>query len=427
MNRDRILKIIPKPTNTEVIIYDTSLKDLLDVDVFKEYKEEYNNYISKKQQYDTLKEEVQQYLNTINKAYLYNTSWDEGDYINMIRNEKKTYSTMYSDIKKIEDKISVSEKKLKTIEEKINLQKIKDHKKIEEEKQNIDDNIEKNKKKYFQIKDKLNEYENDIKYIQNRIDEVNNDKAIILKMKEDLNNDIFVCEYCGSKIKSHGTNSRIANRIENNLLNNSKQLDNLNQRKEKTELEIAYLENELRKIKQELNNDIEFKKQGKDIYIKKSIEVLKLEGLKSEMINYISNLEKSLKNQPHYNSNRFNEIKDKISKYELSLENLQKIKIAKSNMQEKLNQYNSLKKDLSNIEVKLRNYVKFISIYYKICEQKLNNFIGNNITFKLYSIDEYEIKEALKIYYNKVEYELLDTKAQENVDKILGKILYENI
>lgn len=427
MNRDRILRIIPKPTNTEVIIYDTNLKDLLDVDVFKEYKEEYNNYISKKQQYDTLKEEVQQYLNTINKAYLYNTSWDEGDYINMIRNEKKTYSTMYSDIKKIEDKISVSEKKLKAIEEKINLQKIKDHKKIEEEKQNIDDNIEKNKKKYFQIKDKLNEYENDIKYIQNRIDEVNNDKAIILKMKEDLNNDIFVCEYCGSKIKSHGTNSRIANRIENNLLNNSKQLDNLNQRKEKTELEIAYLENELRKVKQELNNDIEFKKQGKDIYIKKSIEVLKLEGLKSEMINYISNLKKSLKNQPHYNSNRFNEIKDKISKYELSLENLQKIKIAKSNMQEKLNQYNSLKKDLSNIEGKLRNYVKFISIYYKICEQKLNNFIGNNITFKLYSIDEYEIKEALKIYYNKVEYELLDTKTQESIDKILGKILYENI
>lgn len=427
MNRDRILKIIPKPTNMEVIIYDTTLKNLINIDVFEEYNKDYNNYISKKQQYDILEEEVQQYLKTINNAYLYDTSWNEGDYINMIRNEKKTYSVMYNDIKKIEDKISVSKKKLKTIEEKINLQRIKDHKKIEEEKQNIDSNIEKNKNIYFQIKDKLNDYKNDIQYIQNRIDETNEDREIILKMQDDLNNDIFICEYCGTKIKSHSNNSHIANRIKNNLINNSKQLESLDKRKEKTELEIAYLENKLRNVKQELNNDIEFKKQGKDIYIKKSIEVLKLEGLKSETINYISNLEKSLKNQPHYNSSKFNEIKDKISKYELSLENLQKIKIAKSNMQDKLTLYNSLKNDLLNIEKRLEEYIKFIRIYYKICEQKLNNFIGNNITFKLYSIEKYEIKEILKIYCNNVEYDFLDIKVQENINKILGKILYENI
>ena len=427
MNRDRILKIVPKPNNLEVIIYDTDLKDLSNVDVFKEYEKEYKNYIIKKEQYDVLNEEVQQYLDTINKAYLFNTSWSEEDYISMIQNEKKTYSTLYKDIKKIEDKIVVAKKKLKTIEENINLQKIKDNKKIEEKKENIDKNIEKNKKEYFELKDKLNEYKNDNKYIQDKIKEVNNDRDIILKMQADLNNDTFICEYCGTKIKSHSNNSHIAKRIARNLVNNSQQLDNLNKRKEKTDLEIAYLENKLRTIKKELNNDIEFKKQGNDIYIKKSIEVLKLEGLRSKTINDISLLEKNLKKQPSYNSNKFNDMKDKISKYELSLENLQKIKIAKNNIQEKLTEFNTIKKDLLETENLLKKYVKFISIYYKIIEQKLNNFIGNNITFKLYSIEGYEIKEVLKIYYDKVEYEYLDQKIKDYINRTLLKILLKDI
>ena len=36
-NREDVFKIIPKPQNEDVIIYDKSLEDLLEVDVLTEY------------------------------------------------------------------------------------------------------------------------------------------------------------------------------------------------------------------------------------------------------------------------------------------------------------------------------------------------------------------------------------------------------
>lgn len=427
MNREQFMKLIPKPKNQEVIVYDVNLKDLLDVNVFEEYKATLNEYKQKKETYDLLDIEINQYLEIINKAYLYDTSWGESDYINMLQNEKKTYSTLYRSIKQIEDKISISKKKLKVIEEKINIQTITDKKNIEKKLESLDANIEKNKNLYFKQKDKLNELKNDLSYINHLIQDAYKDKEFINKMKEDLKNDTFICEYCGTKIKSHGENSHLAKRIQRNLINNDKQIANLNSRKEKTELEIAGLENEFKKVKEQLNNDIQIKKQGNNIYIKKSTEVLKLEGLRTKTINDIATLEKSLKKQPHYNSDAFNNIKDKISKLELSLDNLHKIKVSKTNIQDKINQYDSLKKELSDIESKLKSYVNFIRIYYKIYEQKLNLLFGNGIKFKLYEIDNYEVKEVLKIYYNNIEYEYLDNKAKNSVNKILLRNLYENI
>lgn len=427
MNREQFMKLIPKPKNQEVIVYDVNLKDLLDVNVFEEYKATLNEYKQKKETYDLLDIEINQYLEIINKAYLYDTSWGESDYINMLQNEKKTYSTLYRSIKQIEDKISISKKKLKVIEEKINIQTITDKKNIEKKLESLDANIEKNKNLYFKQKDKLNELKNDLSYINHLIQDAYKDKEFINKMKEDLKNDTFICEYCGTKIKSHGENSHLAKRIQRNLINNDKQIANLNSRKEKTELEIAGLENEFKKVKEQLNNDIQIKKQGNNIYIKKSTEVLKLEGLRTKTINDITTLEKSLKKQPHYSSDAFNNIKDKISKLELSLDNLHKIKVAKTNIQDKINQYDSLKKELSDIESKLKSYVNFIRIYYKIYEQKLNLLFGNGIKFKLYEIDNYEVKEVLKIYYNNIEYEYLDNKAKNSVNKILLRNLYENI
>ena len=44
MNRDELLKIIPKPTNLEVITYDTSLSKLIDIDVFENYYNDFRCY-----------------------------------------------------------------------------------------------------------------------------------------------------------------------------------------------------------------------------------------------------------------------------------------------------------------------------------------------------------------------------------------------
>ena len=128
INREKIIKFIPKPKNEDVIIYDVSLKDLLDVDVIQEYNNILPTYLSKKQEYLELTAKIESNNNAINNIYLYNTSWSEEDYLYKLKNDKKTYSIVYHDIKKIENTIEMLKKKINVMNEKIQIQTSKDKK-----------------------------------------------------------------------------------------------------------------------------------------------------------------------------------------------------------------------------------------------------------------------------------------------------------
>ena len=95
-----------------------------------------------------------------------------------------------------------------------------------------------------------------------------------------LFNSISLCVTCSE-------DSKLYSRLTKNFEKNKLQLEKLLANKNSMETEIAYLENEIKKIKIELNNDIEFKKQNHNLYTKKSIEILKLEALRDEMINNV--------------------------------------------------------------------------------------------------------------------------------------------
>ena len=61
MNRENVITIISEPKNEDVIVYDTTLIDLLDVNVFQEYRSTLNLYKLKKDKYILLDKEVKQY------------------------------------------------------------------------------------------------------------------------------------------------------------------------------------------------------------------------------------------------------------------------------------------------------------------------------------------------------------------------------
>ena len=50
MNRKQLINSIPKPENKDVIVYDMSLSDLIDKDVFKEYNELLPIFLMKQEQ-----------------------------------------------------------------------------------------------------------------------------------------------------------------------------------------------------------------------------------------------------------------------------------------------------------------------------------------------------------------------------------------
>jgi chromosome segregation ATPase len=423
MNRKQLINFIPKPENSDIIVYDLSLSHLIDKDVFKEYYELLPIFLNKKEQYLTLESKLKEYQNSIDNIYLLKKDWTKQDYLQALQNNKKTYSTLYNDIKKIENNIEILQEKIRNIDDKIKIQLAKEQKDRENKVKNIDENITKNKDMLLNFKDKLSYHKLLLEKIESEISENNEDFEMLVKMQQQLKSGTCQCQFCGHVVKTCSEDSKLYSRLTKNFEKNKLQLEKLLANKNSMETEIAYLENEIKKIKIELNNDIEFKKQNHNLYTKKSIEILKLEALRDEMINNVSELEKQLKNNPRLNSKQYLDLKNIIDKYELSLNNLDRIEEIKKDFAQDIEKFNIIKEESKELLFKIEKYIKFISIYYKIYEQKANEYFGKEFKFKLFKFDQYALQEKFEIYYNDIEYSELSKKDKEKVEKIF----YEKI
>lgn len=417
MNREEILKIIPKPKNEDVIVYNTELINLIDVDVLKEYYDIFPIYKIKKENYILLKEEIEQYEKSINNIYLYDKSWNELDYLEMLKKEKKTYSTIFSDIKKIENNIQILEKKYKNINEKIEIQRNSDEKKIEDKRKNIDNEIKETKEKILKIENVLEGFKINLKYINEQIQNNLETKAELTEMKQDLEKENCKCIYCGTIIKNRSKN-KVSNIIEKKIIKNLSQYDDLQKNKLKIEKEKDHYENELLNLKTTLKNDVEFKKQDYNFYIKKSIGVLKLEAIRDDILNQMLKLKKDYETNPLISNKKYLETKELISKYELSLENLKKIKENKENFKEKYSKIKKLSEELKDLNSKLTLYKKFIEIYYKIYQQKVNDYFGKDFKFVFYKFNNLELIPILELKYKDIEYLELNSFLKKECDNI---------
>lgn len=421
MNREDFIKFIPKPSNKDIILYDISLKDLIDVDVLQEYNKTYPVFANKKEKYAKMKEKIDEYETLVKSIYLFKPSWTEADYLQSLQNDKRTYSTLYNEVKKTENNIQMLQKKLNGINEKISIQAAKDNKNIDDKKIQIDKNIDKNKETLTYLKDILDSYKSTLKDVEELIQENNEQFEALSKMEEKAKAGKCKCEFCGRTIKTTTENSVFFNKMIQNFEKNKERLAILLERKEKIKTSISYYESEIQKTKDTLNNDMQFKKENTNFYHKKSIEVLKLEALRDETLNAINKLTKELESNPTTKSKKYLELKSNIQKYELSLDNLNKVKEIKEQSKYDVQEFNSLRNDIKEMLNKISQYIKFLKIYYKILEQKASEFCGPDFKFKFYKIEEYQIIPILEITYKGVEYSQLGYKAMQEIDKILAE------
>ena len=418
MERKDIIKIIPEPKNEDVIVYDLTLKSLLDINVIEEYKKILADYKIKKENYILMEQELEQHKISINNIYLYNKKWSEKDYIEMLQKDKKTYSTYFNDIRKIENNIQILEKKYKILNEQIEIQRNKELKEVETKRKNINNEIEETKKNIT----KLNTQKNSLKLEYDRylrqIEELQEDIDLCLAMQQELDNKEYQCQYCGTIITNGNSKKRIFNMLDKKINKNSKILNSYKTSLEKTEKDLSYTIKELKENKSILENDMEFKKQDYNFYIKKSVKILEMEATRDEIQKDILKYKDEYENNKIVKSQEYQNLKDRIDKYELSLQNLQRIKESKQNFSEEYKIINNLKPILLELNEKLKLYKKFIEIYFKIYEQKANDYFGNNIKFKLFKFNSLDLEEIFEIYYNGIEYTQLHPKQREELDKI---------
>lgn len=419
MERNDLLKFIPKPENKDVIIYDISLKDLIEINVEEEYIKEINNFKLKKDEYEISKKAIEQYQNIINNIYLYKKNWSEENYLSFLQDDKITYSKLYGDVKKLENKITILNKKIADIDYKIKIQIAKDTKSIQETKEKIEDEIGKNKEDLQKLKDKLELCKDDLDSINRKIEENQEDFKIYQDMNSQLEKGTFICKCCGHQIKKVSENSYLFNRLYNNLENNKKQLEKLLQKKEKIQTSFDFYKDEISKIKIELSNNTTFKKQDFNLYQKKSLVVLRLEAQKDEILKELENTKKELEKNENTHKDHYIRLKENIKNYEQSIENLKKIKEYKEQIQDKIKTFNSSKEELKIIISKLEKYKKFLSIFFKIYEQKAAEYCGTDFKFKIFEFDNYELKPIFKIYYKSIDYEQLSKKSKDDIDKFL--------
>ena len=231
MNRENVITIISEPKNEDVIVYDTTLIDLLDVNVFQEYRSTLNLYKLKKDKYILLDKEVKQYQEMIDGIYLYRKDWKEEDYVEMLKKDKQQYSKLYSDIKKMENQIQVLEKKFETTNQQIEIQKVKDAKEIEEKKKNIDVENSSLANNISKMNLEIKELERDLKLVNEEIEEKNEEKEAILEMASMLNDNAYVCQYCGTTITHSSSKQRIGRTLQKNLDKNQNTLEILENKK----------------------------------------------------------------------------------------------------------------------------------------------------------------------------------------------------
>ena len=420
IDRKQLINSLPSPTNKDVIIYNVELKELIDENVIENYYQLLPSFLSKKEDYLLLKKQRDEMANSLNKIYLFNNSWSEEDYLIKLGDAKKTYSILFNDTKKMENELSVLKKKIEVINEKIEMQNAKENKQIEQRKNEVKTDIEKNKLKLAELKDKRSFYNNMLERVNRDIENNQDEFEILQEMQKQLETGECTCKYCGRKTGKIKEGTAIFKRFEKNLMGNKKELETLLKEQNKIELEIASYTSEILKVKAVLNNDIQFKKEENHFYLKKSIQILKLEALRDELINNAYEIEKKLKNNPDARKERFIELKKEIEKYEVSLENLKKIKENKIKFQELFDEIEEKKQELIPINKKINQYIEFIKIYFKIYEQKLDDFFGSKYKFKLFEFEDVKLKEILKIEYNGIDYENLPYTRRNEVDRELA-------
>lgn len=425
MERHDLLNIINKPKNEDVIVYDTQLAELIDIDVFKEYYNDYAAFKVKKENFILISNEIKEYEKSMDNIYLYRKDWHEIDYIEMLKKDKQQYATLYKDIQKIENQLQILEKKYISINEQIDIQRSKDIKEIEDKRKNIDEENEKLKQNINNIRLKINDIEINLNKINKEIDENSKEREDIILMINSIDQDAYTCQYCGTKITHASSKKRIYNLLQKNLENNVKENKTLENNKNKTEKDLTYFNNELSKYKASLRNNIEFKKQDYNFYIKKSLAVLKLEAIRDNILKQKNELSKKLNSNSTINTKQYQELKDRMEKYNLSLDNLKKIKEGKEQFKEKYKKYNDLKNECIVLKNNLEKYKKFISIFYKIYQQKINDYFGQDFNFTFYRFNDYELEEIFEVKYKGIDYTQLGSALRKEFDDTyLEKIKY---
>lgn len=415
--RKNIIKLVRKPTNQDIIYYNSKFIDLINVDVEKLYYDELKKYRELEKQYLEVKSKIDDYNERVNNLNLIGKT-SELEYMSKIQELEIKYAKEYKEIKILENKINTYKNKIVDLKNKIEIQKAKEiedkkgfQSQLLKSKNRLSSNIgnlkialDINNKKIDITREKLN-FERD-KY--NTFEET----------KKAIEEDNYVCQYCKSTLDKKSLKKVIKNAI--------KQQEIILEKIDKLKNELNILNNQKNELEDNLLNstselkNINFaEKQNLFAYDKKSVKVLKLEGTIFQLENEIENLEIQYEEKAKKAGPNFKRMKAKLEAYKESFLNLREIKDQKENLKLDLNIYDDVIEQAKEIKFNLKLHCQFLMTRNKLWEQNLSNLFDNKLKFKLFEEENLEIKEICIIYYNNIESKYLKPDEEKEVERMI--------
>lgn len=415
--RKNIIKLVRKPTNQDIIYYNSKFIDLINVDVEKLYYDELKKYRELEKQYLEVKSKIDDYNERVNNLNLIG-KMSELEYMSKIQELEIKYAKEYKEIKILENKINTYKNKIVDLKNKIEIQKAKE--------------IEDKKGFQSQLLKSKNRLSSNIGNLKIALD-INNKKIDITREKLNFERDKYntfeetkkaieegnyVCQYCKSTLDKKSLKKVIKNAI--------KQQEIILEKIDKLKNELSILNNQKNELEDNLLNstselkNINFaEKQNLFAYDKKSVKVLKLEGTIFQLENEIENLEIQYEEKAKKAGPNFKRMKAKLEAYKESFLNLREIKDQKENLKLDLNIYDDVIEQAKEIKFNLKLHCQFLMTRNKLWEQNLSNLFDNKLKFKLFEEENLEIKEICIIYYNNIESKYLKPDEEKEVERMI--------
>ena len=416
--RKKILKLVPFPTNEEVVLYDKRFVNLLNYDVNKLYKEYYQKYNKVAQECLSLQHKQKEYEDFISNAKIYNKKMSEKDYIEKIQELEIIYTKKFSSIKNLEKKISVYSNKIAQQNKLIEEEQIKMKQKLEREKSSILKQLQKNDIRIAELKSYINffeDYKKEYDFIKKVLQEEQDFEMGIYNMY--LNKSNFKCPQCGRMYFPHITT---LTKTIDTLAEKIKKLDQKYLEYESKKNEYS---KEFSKISQETQNLKQYLENSELMYIKKNKNILQYEAVKFVAFEQLDKLQEELKSKKETTGKEYQNLKNNIDVYKTSFNNLQEIKRVSKELAEINNQIKELSEKMSSIKPKLELILDFLDMRNKVYEKSLKTLFDDKISIKLFKREDLKIISMCEVKYNNINTSLLTQEQIEEANKLIVKKL----
>lgn len=417
-----LLNIIQMPLKSEIIsVSSEKLMPIIEIPdpeaEYKKYIKEYNDEVSIYRK--TIKEN-EEANEKISCFWVIDPSKTKEDYIKEIEKIQNNNSNLLKAVRKEETIAESLKKQLENINNKIEFETKKEDKELKQKRELIDQEILKQKEALFNIKTKIELNNSKIKDNTEQLKYILKDLQTNIDFISSAEEDNCKCPMCNQKIKSVKQNS-IYNKILIKKENQEKIIQELNEKIKKNQEENEEMAIDIVKIKEELQNNINFKENNVFSYKKKSLNILELESKRNQinesLINQIQKIEETKKKS----GTQFHDIELKLEKLYLSIKNLDML----NDQMEIINQNNKIIKEkkitIQEIEKKLTMLKLYINIKWKIISNRVSYVFGDDFKINLLKFINYEPIRIFEIIYKNVPYENLKNTEKQYVDSIINK------